>query len=100
MSSLRFFLDLLQFIDSSARELGVDGLTESDRQVLNTLWKVADHNSGEASLSYERFMDNEIEAGSVSRSQFFKSLKKLEESNLISRVAGPRSSSYRLNIES
>ncbi len=99
MSSLRFFLDLIRLIDSTARELGVDGLTDSDRQVLNTLWKVADQNSGEATLSYERFVENEIETGSVSRSQFFKSLKKLEECNLITRVAGPRSSRYRLNLE-
>lgn len=99
MSSLRFFLDLIRLIDSTARELGVDGLTESDRQVLNTLWKVADQKSGEASLSYERFVDNEVEVGSVSRSQFFKSLKKLEDSKLISRVEGPRSSRYRLNLE-
>lgn len=98
MSSLRFFLDLLRLIDSTARELGVEGLTEADRQVLNVLWKVADQNSGEAALSYERFLENEVEEGSVSRSQFFKSLKKLEDCHLIERVAGPRSSRYKLNV--
>lgn len=98
MSSLRFFLDLLRLIDSTAREIGVDGLTEADRQVLNVLWKVADQNSGEAALSYERFLENEVEEGSVSRSQFFKSLKKLEESRVIERISGPRSSRYKLNV--
>jgi DNA-binding MarR family transcriptional regulator len=100
MSTLKFYLGLIKLIDSTSKELGLDSLTDSDRQVLNMLWEVADQNSAKASLSYEVFLDSAIAKGiKVSRSQFFKSLKKLEDVELIKRVEGPRSSTYQLKAE-
>ena len=100
MSTLKFYLGLIKLIDSTSKELGLDSLTDSDRQVLNMLWEVADQNSAKASLSYEVFSDSAIAKGiKVSRSQFFKSLKKLEDVELIKRVEGLRSSTYQLKAE-
>ena len=100
MSTLKFYLGLIKLIDSTSRELGLDSLTESDRQVLNMLWEVADQNTARSSLSYETFAEMIDRKGIVvSRSQFFKSLKKLEDVALIKRIDGPRSSTYQLKAE-
>lgn len=100
MSTLKFYLGLIKLIDSTSRELGLDALTDSDRQVLNMLWEVADQNTARASLSYESFLETALARDiKVSRSQFFKSLKKLEDVQLIERIEGPRSSTYKLRAE-
>lgn len=100
MSTLKFYLGLIKLIDSTSRELGLDSLTDSDRQVLNMLWEVADQNTAKAALSYESFVETaQLRDINVSRSQFFKSLKKLEDVQLIKRVEGPRSSTYQLRAE-
>lgn len=87
-------------MDSAANALGLGSLTDSDRIVLIKLWDVLDQKSSLATLSHEKFEEltkkQEIE---VSRSQFFKSLKKLEDIGLITRVDGPRSSTYQLRRE-
>lgn len=100
MGQLAFYLQLIRQMDSAANELGLGSLTDSDRIVLIALWDVVDQKTFHASLSHDRFEEltkkQEIE---VSRSQFFKSLKKLEDIGLIQRVDGQRSSTYRLRSE-
>lgn len=100
MPNLKFYLSLIRQMDSAANELGLGSLTDSDRIVLIALWDVVDQKTFNATLSHERFEEltkkQEIE---VSRSQFFKSLKKLEGIGLIQRVAGQRSSTYLLRSE-
>ncbi|NRP09705.1 MULTISPECIES: hypothetical protein [unclassified Marinobacterium] len=97
MGKLNFFLQLIRQMDSAANDLGLGSLTDSDRIVLVKLWDALDQKSSQATLSHEKFEEltrkQEIE---VSRSQFFKSLKKLEDIGLIKRIGGPRSATYQL----
>ena len=100
VARLSFYLGLIRQMDSAAQELGLGSLTDSDRIVLIILWDVADKNASQATLSFELFSElTKKQEIVVSRSQFFKSLKKLEEVGLITRIDGPRSGTYKLKSE-
>lgn len=100
MSTLKFFLSLIRLIDSTTNDLGLGSLTESDRVVLLALWNEIDEKTSHASLSFDLFAQRAKEQDTVvSRSQFFKSLKKLEDLELIKRVDGARSATYKLRAE-
>lgn len=100
MSRLKFFLGLIRQLDSIAHELGLGSLTDSDRIVLIALWDCADKTSSEVSLGFEHFAEiTKKQEILVSRSQFFKSLKKLEAAGLITRIGGVRSQTYSLKSE-
>ena len=100
MSTLKFFLSLIRLIDSTTNDLGLGSLTDSDRVVLLALWNEVDEKTSHSSLSFDLFAQRTKEQDTVvSRSQFFKSLKKLEDLELIKRVDGVRSATYKLRAE-
>lgn len=100
MTKLKFFLSLIRQMDSAANELGLGSLTDSDRIVLIALWDVADKNTSQAALGFDQFAEiTKQQEIVVSRSQFFKSLKKLEDVQLIKRIEGARSATYQLRAE-
>ena len=100
MAKLNFYLGLIRQLDSVAHELGLGSLTDSDRIVLIMLWEVADKNTAQATLSFELFAEmTKKQEIIVSRSQYFKSLKKLDDVGLITRIEGPRSGTYQLQSD-
>ena len=100
MTKLRFFLGLVRQLESASIELGLGSLTDSDRIVLIALWDVVDKKTYQSNLGYDRFAEmTEKQEIVVSRSQFFKSINKLEDLKLITRVGGSRSGTYQLRAE-
>ena len=97
MAELKVFLGLLSVLHSAAKELGIEGLTKSDEQVLFVLWELSNNHHREFQLTYSAFEKKakELDIG-VSRAQFFRSLKTLESNNLISKVGSERSKTYKI----
>lgn len=95
MSNTRTFIELNKLLVDTAAQLNLSCLTDSDRKVLVTMYDVACKNTLEATLSHEKFseLDND-----VSRSQFFKSINKLQGVKVIERIGGPRESKYKLAV--
>lgn len=96
MKDISFFLSLLRVLDETAETLGLDHLNESDKIILQTMWIAAEEKRNNSfSLSYGKFKrlltDNQVP---VSRAQFYKTIKNLEESGSVSRVNGERSGTY------
>lgn len=101
MAELKVFLSLLSVLHSAARELGLDGLTKSDEQVLFVLWELSDNNDEEFQLTYDAFQLKAEQFGiSISRAQFFRSLKILESNGLISKSGSERSKTYKIILAS
>ena len=97
MTNLKFFLGLVRMLADASDELGLTGLTETDRTIYMLLWEAADKSSRQLEVRYEEFVDAVSGPGvKFSRAQFYKTLKKLEELKLIERVGSPRSARYHL----
>ena len=97
MTNLKFFLGLVRMLADASDELGLTGLTESDRTIYMLLWEAADKSSRQLEVRYEEFVEA-VSGPNVkfSRAQFYKTLKKLEDLKLIERVGSPRSARYHL----
>lgn len=100
MSNLSLFLGLLKMANHAAEDIGLSSLTNSDREVLLMLWKLSQEGEQVFKASYEDLFEEATASGdAISKSQFYKSIKSLEKINLLSRVGGPRSQTYRLEGE-
>ena len=98
--SLEQYLNLLNRIDESARQLGLPGLSESDRAVAVVIWSHRDRQNNHCHMSFDEFSQlAEQRELHISRAQYFKSLKQLETHNVIRRVNGERSAHYRFLLE-
>ncbi len=93
--SVESYLNLLNRVDDAARQLGLVGLSESDRAVAVILWGHRDKQSGHCHIGFDEFEQLATQRQlSISRAQYFKSLKQLEQHELIRRVNGERSAHY------
>lgn len=93
MTDLKFFMGLLTLVTSAEEELGLQGLSQKDKQVLQALWTQKD-NTQCIDMTYETFCQLSDQT-SISRSQYFKSIQKLLEKHLIERVGTPRSHTFK-----
>ena len=93
MTDLKFFMGLLKLISSAEEELGLENLTQKDRQVLQVFWSHKDA-SGEIDMTYETFCQRQGHS-KTSRAQYFKSIQKLVESEMIQRLGSARSHKFK-----
>ena len=75
MTDLRFFMGLLDLVSSAEEELGLNGLSQKDKQVLKVFWDSKDINN-EVNLTYQEFCQRHAFA-IISRAQYFKSIQKV-----------------------
>ena len=98
--SLDHYLNLLNRVDESARQLGLSGLSESDRAVAIIIWNHRDKSNHHCHMGFDEFEHLAAQRQvSISRAQYFKSLKQLEMHNVIRRVNGERSAHYRFLLD-
>jgi len=96
---LTLYANLLRLLLDSEEELGISGLTESDRQVLLSVVEISKSSRDSNcvfKLKYESVISSFTDKGidRISKTQFFRSIKKLESLQLIRKVGGERSSNY------
>ena len=97
MSDLRkMYIQMLRLLMDSEKQLGFDeSLTEKDRVVLLYISQLPQEDDGPVRVNYAHFCEYLSQEGAVtSRTQFFTSVKKLEQLGFMKKVGGPRSSSY------
>jgi hypothetical protein len=97
MSSDRFYVGLIKMLNQAEVELDIADLTESDRNVLLLLWESSHPNTLEVYANYESYTVLAAKMNmKISRPQFFKSLRRLVEFELIKRIGSPRSGHFQL----
>ena len=98
--SLDHYLNLLNRVDEAARQLGLAGLSESDRAVAVIIWSHRDRNNNHCHIGFDEFQRlAELRDLAISCAQYFKSIKQLETHNIIRRVNGERSAHYLFLID-
>ena len=89
------FVGFLKMIEQVASDLGLSGLTPSDRMILSMLWeKYAEQREG-FSLLFEEFSEScEKEGVLISKAQYYKSMRQFLATGLIKKLGGDRSHRY------
>ena len=95
MADLKMFVGFLKMTEKVAHDLGLSDLTQSDRMILAMLWeKYAEQPEG-FSLLFEEFSEScEKEGISISKAQYYKSMRHFLASGLIKKLGGDRSHRY------
>ena len=95
MTDLKMFVGFLKITEEVASDLGLSDLTPSDRMILTILWeKYAEQPEG-FSLLFDEFSEScEKEGISISKAQFYKSMRQFLASGLIEKLGGDRSHRY------
>jgi Fe2+ or Zn2+ uptake regulation protein len=96
MTNLRVFVGLLKLTESVAGELGLGGLTASDRKILELLWENYSDEDAVFTVTYGDLIKNSEQSGFVfSKAQLYKSLSKMVKLGLVKKVGSERSRTYR-----
>ena len=93
MAIRKIYADLLQITKSMEADLGLDGLTHTDQQVLSTIVLLSNDGQSEALLQ-----DLKVHAltKNLPTPSLYRSLKNLMEHGIVLRVGNERSGIYRL----
>jgi len=93
MAIRKIYADLLQITKSMEADLGLDGLTHTDQQVLSTIVLLSNDGQSEALLQ-----DLKVHAltKNIPTPSLYRSLKNLIERGIVLRVGNERSGIYRL----
>ena len=93
MAFRKIYADLLQITKSMEADLGLDGLTHTDQQVLSTIVLLSNDGQSEALLQ-----DLKVHAltKNIPTPSLYRSLKNLMEHGIVLRVGNERSGIYRL----
>ena len=97
-SKLNAYARLLDLLSNAEEELGLKNLTQIDKIVFTELIKNSNNNH-EVKLTYKE-IKNSISRNniSISRSQFYKSLSRLKNKNIIYKEGENRSGTFKLKI--
>ena len=93
MTDLKFFMGLFTLISSAEEEMGISNLSDKDKLVLQAFWDHKDENNS-FDITYEKFCQL-IGTKTVSRSQYFKSIQKLIDADLICKLGSVRSHKFK-----
>ena len=93
MTDLKFFMGLLTLISSAEEEMGLSNLSDKDKLVLQAFWDHKDENKC-FDMTYEKFCQL-IGTKKVSRSQYFKSIQRLMDAELICKLGSVRSHQFK-----
>jgi predicted transcriptional regulator len=88
-------MSLLQLTNQAAEELNVSNLTNTDKNVLLHIWN-STHEGQEVFIS--NYEELPIKLKDISKSQFYKSIKKLLDEGIIEKVGSDRSGTYQMII--
>ena len=93
MANRKIYADLLQVTKSMEAELGLDGLTNTDQQVLASIVLLSDDGQGEALLQDLKVhkLTKDIPTPSL-----YRSIKNLVECGIVMRIGSERSGIYKL----
>ena len=88
-------MSLLELTNSAAEELNFCDLTNTDTDILLHIWNSTHEGEDEYYASYDEFL---TASKDISKSQFYKSIKKLLDEGIIEKVGSERSGTYQMII--
>jgi len=91
----KLYMSLLQLTNKASEELNVSSLTNTDKDVLLHIWN-ATHEGQEYFISNYKKLPDKLK--DISKSQFYKSIKKLLDEGIIEKVGSERSGTYQMII--
>lgn len=95
MTNLKMFIGFLKITEATASELGLSGLTTSDRLILTILWEQFSEQQEGFSVSFDQFNNScQRQNISISKAQFYKSIRQFLANGLIKKLGGDRSKRY------
>ena len=95
MDKFKLYMSLLQLTNKAAEELNVSSLTNTDKDVLLHIWNATHEGHEDFISNYEELPDT---LQDISKSQFYKSIKKLLDEDIIEKVGSERSGTYQMII--
>ena len=96
MTNLKVFVGLLKLTESVADELGLGGLTASDRKILELLWEHYSKEDAVFTVTYRDLLKTSRKSGFMfSKAQLYKSLGKMVKLGLVKKEGSERSRTYR-----
>ena len=95
MVNLKIYIAMLKLAQDASLELGLDGLSKTDQIIMTTLYK--NFSDEEFSITYDQCLSL-LNNSNISKTQFYKSIKKLIDENIIEKVGPQRSHKYKFSI--
>jgi len=95
MEKLQFYVSLLQLANIATEDFNISDLTSSDKDILLHIWNETHEGKDDYSANYDGLL---MHLKGISKSQFYKSIKKLMNKGLVIKVGTERSATYRMNI--
>jgi len=93
MIDLKSYFNIVNLLLHAEKNMGLETITESDRELLLMMWQKSNNGKSELSITYDELVDQE--QTHISRAQFYKTLAKAHELKIIERTGSPRSATYR-----
>ena len=93
MSDLKSYFNVVNLLLHAEKNMGLDSMTESDREILLSMWNKSNNGKSDLKITYED-LPNEDQIN-VSRAQFYKTLRKATDLQILERIGTPRSATYR-----
>ena len=95
MEKLQFYVSLLQLANIATEDFNISDLTSSNKDILPHIWNETHEGKDDYSANYNDLL---MHLKGISKSQFYKSIKKLMNKGLVIKVGTERSATYRMNI--
>ena len=92
MPDLKAYLNIVNLLIDTEKQLGLEAVTESDRVLFILLWKLSNSGKKTVTATYEELAEQH--GLSASRAQFYKIITKAKKLRMIEQVGSPRSATY------
>ncbi len=92
MPDLKAYLNIVNLLIDTEKELGLQAVTESDRTIFILLWQLSNSGKKTVTATYEDLAEQH--GLSTSRAQFYKTIIKAKKLGLIEQVGSSRSATY------
>ena len=93
MPDLKAYLNIVNLLIDTEKELGLETVTESDRTIFILLWQLSNSGKKTVTATYEQLAEQH--GLSASRAQFYKTITKAKTLGLIEQIGSPRSATYK-----
>ena len=94
MNKRVYYLNLLSLLNEAAEELNISDLKERDKVLLAHIWKITAEGTNNYQADYSKFFEIHDHP---SKTSFFKSLKNLQNHNLIRKISNTGNGIYEIN---
>jgi len=90
--NLKAYLNIVNLLIDTEKQLGLEAVTESDRVIFILLWQLSNSGMKTVTATYEELAEQH--GLSASRAQFYKTITKAKKLGLIEQVGSARSATY------